>query len=320
MAMTFHAFCYALVRRFADRVEPGTDGLGAAGAAAHRPGAGVPGPGDPARAASRRGGPHWPDSLARRLPDPGVRRRDPGGAGPRPAARAWTPTTWSPPARPPAARSGSASASSSTSTSTCSDAEGVLDYAELVHRCRILLADPDVVGAAAVARSTAVFVDEYQDTDPAQVRLLQAIAGDGRDVVVVGDPDQSIYAFRGAEARGILDFPDRFRTAGGAPGAGARPERRPGGSGRRCWRPAATSPAGSGCRGRCPPDVFADFRRPGPAPGLPRGSVEVFTCTTAGRRGRAHRRDPARRPPARRARPGTTWPCWSGPAGPRSPA
>ena len=51
-----------------------------------------------------------------------------------------------------------------------------------------------------------VFVDEYQDTDPSQVRLLQVVAGDGRDVIVVGDPDQSIYAFRGAEARGILDF------------------------------------------------------------------------------------------------------------------
>ncbi|MEJ7690741.1 MAG: UvrD-helicase domain-containing protein [Nocardioidaceae bacterium] len=56
----------------------------------------------------------------------------------------------------------------------------------------------------------AVFVDEYQDTDPSQVRLLQALAGDGRDLVVVGDPDQSIYAFRGADVRGILEFPTQF--------------------------------------------------------------------------------------------------------------
>ena len=49
------------------------------------------------------------------------------------------------------------------------------------------------------------------------MRLLQVVAGEGRDVIVVGDPDQSIYAFRGAEARGILDFPERFRTREGAP-------------------------------------------------------------------------------------------------------
>ena len=92
----------------------------------------------------------------------------------------------------------------------------MLDYAELVHRCRILLTRPEIV--TTLRREIGcVFVDEYQDTDPSQVRLLQVVAGDGRDVIVVGDPDQSIYAFRGAEARGILDFPERFRTREGAP-------------------------------------------------------------------------------------------------------
>ena len=86
------------------------------------------------------------------------------------------------------------------------DAEGVLDYAELVHRCRILLTRPDIVTTLR-SEIGCVFVDEYQDTDPSQVRLLQVIAGDGRDVIVVGDPDQSIYAFRGAEAPRDLGFP-----------------------------------------------------------------------------------------------------------------
>src|SRR6201996_6283751 len=63
----------------------------------------------------------------------------------------------------------------------------------------------------------AVFVDEYQDCDPAQEALLQALAGDGRDLVAVGDPDQSIYAFRGADVRVLTSFPDRFRGPDGAP-------------------------------------------------------------------------------------------------------
>ncbi len=64
-----------------------------------------------------------------------------------------------------------------------------------------------------------MFVDEYQDTDPSQVRLLRAVAGDGRDLTVVGDPHQSIYAFRGAEVRGLLDFPRAFARPDGTPAA-----------------------------------------------------------------------------------------------------
>ena len=67
-------------------------------------------------------------------------------------------------------------------------------------------------GPRKAVRRRHIFVDEYQDTDPAQVRLLEALAGDGRELVVVGDPDQSVYAFRGADLHGILEFPDRFRT------------------------------------------------------------------------------------------------------------
>ncbi|MFB7305961.1 ATP-dependent helicase [Streptomyces sp. NPDC056192] len=105
------------------------------------------------------------------------------------------------------------------------DAQGVLDYAELVHRA-VLLAERPEVSALLAGEYDAVFVDEYQDTDPAQVRLLHALAGNrgigpgaggGRDLVAFGDPDQSIYAFRGADVNGILDFPETFRRADGAP-------------------------------------------------------------------------------------------------------
>ena len=96
------------------------------------------------------------------------------------------------------------------------DAQGAVDYAELVHRAVLLAEQPDI-GEQLRRRYRAVFVDEYQDTDPAQERLLHALAGGGRDLVVVGDPDQAIYAFRGAEVGGLLEFPHRFRTATGQP-------------------------------------------------------------------------------------------------------
>ncbi|UGQ14399.1 ATP-dependent helicase [Yinghuangia sp. ASG 101] len=98
------------------------------------------------------------------------------------------------------------------------DAQGVVDYAELVHRAVILAEQPEVSDDLR-RRYRVVFVDEYQDTDAAQVRLLRALAGDGRDLVVVGDPDQSIYAFRGADVNGILDFRHQFPDRHGAPAA-----------------------------------------------------------------------------------------------------
>ncbi|MFF9159739.1 UvrD-helicase domain-containing protein [Streptomyces longwoodensis] len=96
------------------------------------------------------------------------------------------------------------------------DLQGVLDYAELVHRAVLLARRPETARRLA-AQYDAVYVDEYQDTDPAQVRLLHALAGGGRTLVAFGDPDQSIYAFRGADVNGILDFPRAFPRGDGRP-------------------------------------------------------------------------------------------------------
>ncbi|MEU8984338.1 ATP-dependent DNA helicase [Streptomyces sp. NPDC048309] len=96
------------------------------------------------------------------------------------------------------------------------DLQGVLDYAELVHRAVLLARRPEVAERLAT-QYDAVYVDEYQDTDPAQVRLLRTLAGGGRTLVAFGDPDQSIYAFRGADVNGILEFPDAFPRADGRP-------------------------------------------------------------------------------------------------------
>src|SRR5215472_6153779 len=88
------------------------------------------------------------------------------------------------------------------------------DYAEIVRLAGRLLRRPEVRQRERQAYDV-VLVDEYQDSDPAQEELLFALAGDGRELIAVGDPDQSIYAFRGADADAIERFPTRFRGPDG---------------------------------------------------------------------------------------------------------
>lgn len=96
------------------------------------------------------------------------------------------------------------------------DFEGVLDYSELIHRAMLLAHDPEVQSALH-GQYRAIYVDEYQDTDPGQVTLLKALVGPETSLVVVGDVDQAIFGFRGADERALGDFESVFEKVTGKP-------------------------------------------------------------------------------------------------------
>ena len=156
--------------------------------------------------------------------------------------------------------------------------QSAIDYPDLIARAVI---EAQVHRDELRARFTHVFVDEYQDTDPSQVALLRALAGDGRDLTVVGDPDQSIYGFRGADVRGILDFPDAFRRTDGtpAPVIALGTTRR---FGSRLLRASRSIAASIATTGSIPREQYAAFRSPEPAANeLGHGTAEVLTFDTA---------------------------------------
>lgn len=91
--------------------------------------------------------------------------------------------------------------------------EGLLDFG-LIQRYTLELIQKNPSILAEIRKQyPVVLVDEYQDTNAAQDRILNLIAGNGRHFTVVGDDDQSIYRFRGATVHNILSFKDRFPEA-----------------------------------------------------------------------------------------------------------
>jgi ATP-dependent DNA helicase UvrD/PcrA len=88
-------------------------------------------------------------------------------------------------------------------------AEGVLDYDDLLLYWSEMMAAPDLA-AEVGALFDHVLVDEYQDTNPLQADVLLGLKPEGHGLTVVGDDAQSIYSFRAATVRNILDFPDHF--------------------------------------------------------------------------------------------------------------
>ena len=85
------------------------------------------------------------------------------------------------------------------------DAEQTLDYAELVHRARLLLEDAGVLDALR-REYAAVYVDDWCELDPSQMGLIRSLAGDAMPVVALADPDTAIFRFRGAHPRAAAEF------------------------------------------------------------------------------------------------------------------
>jgi DNA helicase-2/ATP-dependent DNA helicase PcrA len=85
-----------------------------------------------------------------------------------------------------------------------------LDFGDLLLLTVRLLEEAPGVLQAYRERYRWILVDEYQDTNPVQYRLVRLLAGERRNLCVVGDDDQSIYRWRGADIRNILDFEQDF--------------------------------------------------------------------------------------------------------------
>ena len=88
-----------------------------------------------------------------------------------------------------------------------------MDFDDLIFRAVQLLESQDDVREAYNQRFKYILVDEYQDTNPAQFRLISLLTQKTQNLCVVGDDDQSIYGWRGADSAHILEFKDHFSEA-----------------------------------------------------------------------------------------------------------
>jgi DNA helicase-2/ATP-dependent DNA helicase PcrA len=90
---------------------------------------------------------------------------------------------------------------------------GLLDYDDLLFQLERLLLEHEDIRDFLQAAFQYIMVDEFQDTNLVQGRLIKLIAGPSGNVMAVGDDAQSIYAFRGANVNNILNFPEIFNNA-----------------------------------------------------------------------------------------------------------
>jgi DNA helicase-2/ATP-dependent DNA helicase PcrA len=90
--------------------------------------------------------------------------------------------------------------------------EGLVDFPELLLRCFELLSRNEVLRTHYQQRFRHILVDEFQDTNRLQYRWLKLLAGSGNVIFAVGDDDQSIYRFRGANVGNMADFEREFKV------------------------------------------------------------------------------------------------------------
>jgi len=90
---------------------------------------------------------------------------------------------------------------------------GALDFGDLIIRTAGLLKENDEICQYYQEHFKYVLVDEYQDTNHAQYVLVKTLSAKHRNLCVVGDPDQSVYGWRGADIRNILEFEKDFKDA-----------------------------------------------------------------------------------------------------------
>src|SRR5207302_947504 len=88
--------------------------------------------------------------------------------------------------------------------------KNLVDYDDLLVLLRDLLRDQPEVAAQLSRTYRFIMVDEYQDTNPLQAEIVRGLAASHPNVMAVGDDSQSIYSFRGATFRNIMDFPKTF--------------------------------------------------------------------------------------------------------------
>lgn len=89
----------------------------------------------------------------------------------------------------------------------------LVDYDDLLLFWALMLENSDELAARISALYEHILVDEYQDTNILQARILKGMCRQHRNITVVGDDAQSIYSFRGANFRNILEFPEQFAGA-----------------------------------------------------------------------------------------------------------
>ncbi len=91
--------------------------------------------------------------------------------------------------------------------------QGVYDFEDLIFKVVRLLESEKNICKTYQEMYPYIFVDEYQDLNHGQYRIIRALAGENSDICVIGDPDQSIYGFRGSDVRYFKDFVNDYPDA-----------------------------------------------------------------------------------------------------------